>query len=113
MSYRVEVDLEKSLALKTLASALKGYVDEALEAAAELTVAEAKRFAPVRTGRLRDSIAILEQGEGYVVVGSEVEYAPYVEFGTYRMAPRSFLRPAVWDALYSFQEAIKVRVERI
>ena len=114
MSYRLEVDgYEKLLALKTLASAVKGYADEALKNAADLCVAEAKRFAPVRTGRLRDSIRVLERGSGYVIVGSDVEYAPYVEFGTYRMAPRSFLRPAVWDAVYTFQEVIKVRVERI
>jgi len=114
MSYRVEVDgFEKTQSLKTLAASLKGYVDEALKHAAELCVAEAKRLAPVRTGRLRDSIRILEQGEGYVIVGSDVEYAPYVEYGTYRMAPRSFLRPAVWDAVYAFQELIEVRVERV
>jgi len=114
MSYRLEVSgFEKAAALKTLASAVKGYVDEALKAAADLCVSEAKRLAPVRTGRLRDSIRILERGAGYVIVGSDVEYAPYVEFGTYRMAPRSFLRPAVWDAVYTFQEVIKVRVERI
>jgi len=114
MSYRLEVDgCENTRYLKTLAASLKGYVDEALKHAAELCVAEAKRFAPVRTGRLRDSIRVLEQGEGYVTVGSDVEYAPYVEYGTYRMAPRSFLRPAVNDAVYAFQEVIEVKVERI
>ena len=114
MSYRIETyGLEKIKSLKSLAAALKGYVDEALNQAAQLCVAEAKRFAPVRTGRLRDSIRILEKGEGYVTVGSDVEYAPHVEFGTYRMAPRSFLRPAIWDAVYTFQEMIKVRVERV
>jgi HK97 gp10 family phage protein len=33
-------------------------------------------------------------GRFRVVVGSNVEYAPYLEFGTRRMAARPFLRPA-------------------
>lgn len=64
----------------------------------------AERFAklkcPVDTGRLRNSIthAIemhLLSGEAYV--GTNVEYAQYVELGTSRRAARPFLRPAAED----------------
>ena len=45
----------------------------------------AKRLCPVDTGRLRNSIThALNVSSGEVVVGTNVEYAPYVELGTYR-----------------------------
>jgi phage gpG-like protein len=67
--------------------------------------AAAKNFATgvgggprVRTGRLRSSIswALGEDGLGlFVDVGSNVEYAAYVELGTSRAKPYPYLRPAL------------------
>lgn len=48
-------------------------------------VKEAKKRVPVDTGRLRNSITkeVIGEGDSLVVrVGSNVEYAKYVEFGT-------------------------------
>lgn len=58
----------------------------------------AKRLCPVDTGRLRSSIntQIGTDADGLLaVIGTDVEYAPHVEYGTSRMAPRSFLRAAL------------------
>lgn len=58
----------------------------------------AKEFAPVRTGNLRRSITHEVRdvsGGAEAIVGTDVEYAPYVEQGTSRMAPRAFLGPAL------------------
>lgn len=52
----------------------------------------------VRTGRLRASITwrVGEDDESvFADVGSNVEYAVYVEMGTSRMTARPFLRPAL------------------
>lgn len=53
----------------------------------------------VRSGRLRASITgvVLEDPAFglYASVGSNVFYAPFVEFGTQRMDARPFLRPAL------------------
>lgn len=52
----------------------------------------------VRTGRLRASITPKVQRIGGGVrgtVGSNVEYAPYVELGTRRMPPYPYLWPAL------------------
>lgn len=58
----------------------------------------AKRLCPVDTGRLRSSITHELGHQGTVLVGrvgTNVEYAPYVELGTRRMRAQPFLRPAL------------------
>lgn len=54
----------------------------------------ARLLAPVDTGRLRSSV-FARRGDGYVEVGSNVQYAAYVEFGTRYMAAQPYLRPAI------------------
>lgn len=61
----------------------------------------AKRRCPVRTGRLRSSIALrfYGRGAGYAAeVGTNVEYGPAVEFGARGRAGKPFLGPA-WEAV--------------
>lgn len=57
----------------------------------------AKELCPVDTGNLRDSIEY-EAAEESVSVYSDVEYAAYVELGTYKMAAQPYLRPALEEA---------------
>lgn len=54
---------------------------------------DAKALCPVDTGALRASIEAHIDGADAVIVAS-AEYAGYVEFGTFKMAPRAFMRPA-------------------
>ena len=56
-------------------------IDKVLEKACILVENEAKRKCPVDTGQLRASITH-NVSEGTGVVGTNVEYAPYVEYGT-------------------------------
>jgi len=65
-----------------------------VEAAALQVEAEAKRICPVDTGRLRNSIATAKDKKTTAIVGTNVEYAPYVEFGTHKASAQPFLRPA-------------------
>ena len=56
---------------------------------------DAKRRSPVDTGRLRNSIDfIVNIGKRFVLVGTNVLYAIYPEFGTRRMKEQPYLRPA-------------------
>lgn len=58
----------------------------------------AKRLCPVDTGRLRSSITheVYSDGHGVVGrVGTNVDYAPFVELGTSHMAAQPFLRPSL------------------
>ncbi len=78
------------------------------ETAADVT-ATAKVLAPVKTGNLRRSIThqVNDIPDGIeAVVGTNVEYAPYVEFGTSRMAPRAFLGPALDRHGYQLAEGL-------
>lgn len=54
----------------------------------------AKKLCPVDTGRLRNSITHQQFSEDTEVIGTNVDYAPYVELGTTRMKARPFLKPA-------------------
>ena len=61
---------------------------------AERVAEDARQLAPVRTGQLRDSIRVEATREG-AEVGTDVEYAPYVEYGHRGVPPHPFLGPAV------------------
>lgn len=48
----------------------------------------------LRTGRLRDSYTARPVGPGHWTVGSDLEYAVYVEYGTRNMSAQHHLRDA-------------------
>jgi HK97 gp10 family phage protein len=61
----------------------------------------ARGYCPVDTGRLRSSITSTPGKDHlgpYVEIGTNVEYAAPVEFGTSTMEAQPFLRPAFADA---------------
>lgn len=66
----------------------------ALEKIGILVEGRAAENAPVDTGRLKNSITH-EIDREYAIVGTAVEYAPYVELGTSRQEAQPYLRPAV------------------
>lgn len=74
-------------------AALEKARDRALEICGEKAESYAKALCPVDTGRLRNSISHMQYGKDEYI-GSNVEYAPYVELGTHKMKARPFLRPA-------------------
>lgn len=58
----------------------------------------AKRLCPVDTGRLRSSITneLGQDGQGLLAtIGTNVEYAAYVELGTRNAPAQPFLTPAL------------------
>jgi len=66
----------------------------ALKAGALLIQNSAKEKAPYLTGTLRRSIHIEPEGKRTVIVGTNVEYGKYQEFGTRKMKAHPYLRPA-------------------
>ena len=59
-----------------------------------LVEAEAKKLCPVDTGKLRASITPVIESWAAGYVGTNTNYAPYVEFGTRKMDAQPFLEPA-------------------
>lgn len=57
-------------------------------------VSEITSLGAVDTGRLRASISHASD-DSSAYIGTNVEYAPYVELGTHKMAARPFLRNAI------------------
>lgn len=68
-----------------VAKAIEQSIESALEEIGLAAERFAKRETPVDTGRLRNSIThAIDSYEDAVYVGTNVEYAPYVELGTWR-----------------------------
>lgn len=72
----------------------------------------AKKDCPVDTGRLRNSIThATDETEKAEYIGTNVEYGPYVELGTYKMAARPFLRPAAQNHSREYKQIMKESME--
>ena len=74
-------------------SLMKEAVVRGLEAVGLLGEGYAKMLCPVDTGRLRNSITHTSDGEA-AYIGTNVEYAAYVEYGTSKTSAQPFLEPA-------------------
>ena len=86
MAKVVEVDLVDNT--EEVLAALNEQVVGWLEAIGEDAAGTAADRAPVDTGRLKGSIShAVAEGEKAVYIGTNVEYAPYQEFGTSRGIP--------------------------
>lgn len=71
---------------------------DALNSIGFYVTGEAKDIVPKDTGRLRASIEHeIEPDRARVHIGSQVEYADYVEMGTYKQRSQPYLRPAAYD----------------
>jgi HK97 gp10 family phage protein len=77
---------------------------------------KAKRIAPVDTGRLRSSISS-QVGPGqlptYAEVGTNVNYARFVEFGTKNMKAQPYLIPAFEQSKPEIDQNIQEAIAKI
>lgn len=78
-------------------------INRELEKKALQIVRESKQRAPVDTGRLRSSITyekqVMPNGLLRILIGSNVEYAPFVEFGTVNQSAQPYLRPSIEEVI--------------
>ena len=78
----------------------------ALETMGLVAEGYAKRLCPVDTGRLRSSITHTTDNEA-AYIGTNVEYAVYVEMGTVNTSAQPYLKPAVTDHVNEYQRIIQ------
>ena len=85
----------QAIQAKMLNKITKPKIESALDKAALMIQADAVRMSPVDTGRLRASIDVKRCGALCRSIGTSISYAPYQEYGTQKMSPQPFLRPAL------------------
>lgn len=83
-------------------------IGRALEEIGLLAENYAAKKCPVDTGNLRGSITYEVDAAGNAVyIGTNVEYAPYVELGTSRQKAQPFLRPAASEHGEQYRKVLK------
>ena len=95
-------------------------LSNAMERLGAAIATEAKRNAPVDTGRLRASIVAgnaepseygvsveVKAGGANEVDDVLVDYAPHVEYGTSRMAAQPFLTPAAYSVVQHLEAKLR------
>lgn len=90
-----------------------GAIKEAVKLSALSIEATAKQLCPVDTGRLRSSIHHEITAFGFnATVGTNVEYAPFIEFGTARQRAQPYLFPAAEAERTAFLRNIKAALSK-
>lgn len=110
VSVRVTNDIA-DLAKKASAEA----IERALEVCGMVAEGYAKQYLTLKgavdTGRLRNSVTHSTDGNKEYV-GTNVEYAPYIEYGTSVMKPRTYLKPSIADHVKQYQDILKNELQK-
>ncbi len=93
---------------KKAKTALETAQIKALESVGVVVDGEAVTRCPFDTGNLRSSINHeVDEGAKTVTIGTSTEYAPYVEFGTYKQGEQPFLTPAFEENVGKLKDLVK------
>ena len=101
---------------KEVLAALEKGKRNALTAIGATAETYAKKATPVDTGRLRNSISHSVDGEA-AYIGTNVEYAPYVELGTSRAKAHHMLQKAATEHSTEYkrlaEDAVKSAINNV
>ena len=97
---------------KQAVDGLEKAFDRALEKVGLTAERYAKALTPVDTGRLRNSVThAVDSGNKAVYIGTNVEYAPFIELGHHGYpganGGRGFLRPAAQEHATEYRTIIE------
>lgn len=96
--------------IKTYSKDAHDKVSDAIQHGALSITADAKRIVPVDTGALRNSIQYTKISDLEAEVGTNIEYAPHVEFGTIKQRAQPYLTPATELNILPIITAVKKAV---
>lgn len=102
----VKANVEIDSHAQEVLEAKEGAIAKILEEFGLLAERNAKLYCPVDTGRLRNSISHATDGDT-MYVGTNVEYAAYVEMGTSRQKAQPYLQPAIVDHMDEYQRVVE------
>lgn len=98
-------------------SKIAGKIPAAAERALLQTAADivdlTKQITPVDTGALKQSYGADPVSSTHIRIGSDKEYAPYVEYGTVNSPSQPHLTPAFEQNVATFKARLKEEIERI
>lgn len=111
-------------------AATQGAIKRALETVGGKAETYAKAECPVDTGRLKGSITHRAQDDTTMLVGTNVEYAPFVELGHHQevgryvpaigkrlvkdwVPPKAFLRPGIENHISEFESILSSELKKI
>ena len=70
-----------------------------------------KLICPVDTGRLRNSITHTQLDKTTEIIGTNVEYAAYVELGTQRQRAQPYLKPSIPNHVDEYRNIIETELK--
>jgi HK97 gp10 family phage protein len=114
IAFTVEVsDLEDfTRKMQRLDNATQEFVQDALNQTAQEIMFRARQLAPVRTGRLMQSIYAQVICQWVVKVGCYVPYALFQELGTRYIHPRYFLTRALQESAPKLFSILSLALQR-
>lgn len=112
----VEGQKELIKKLQNIAKKATSNVEQALIESALMVERDAKIKTPVDTGRLRQSISHETENFGSenpaVIVGTNVDYAGYIEFGTSKQPAQPYLYPALTENKEKIKKKVKQAIQK-
>lgn len=101
-------DIKLELHTDEILDALDEQIEAALTAVGMQAETYAKQLVPVDTGRLRNSLTYeVDTSNKAVIIGSGVEYAPFVEQGASKRRAKPYLRPAIIDYKDDYKQIVE------
>jgi len=103
---------------KQVLDATQEAMNRALEIIGGKAESYAKKLCPVDTGNLRNSITHQQKDDKTEVIGTNVEYAPYVELGHHtpgggKVAAKPFLKPAAENHAEEYKAILQSELSKI
>lgn len=106
----IKVDINITDYTEEITAGIKAAIHRALVRIGDEIISYAGDLIHNVTGNLRRSLNKRVRGNS-VIVGTDVEYARYVEEGTSRSKPHPYLRPAVTNHMDEWKQIIEDELE--